>query len=210
MWRERWLKCQRMTSSHIPGRKEAFHFDLALMTNLVLSVFPSTNNCHQHCLCANTVCLFPGWKTGSQFTQQTWSSLRGSWSSTPRKCVICFTWSFLWTQIQTSDCLAEVLMSPSHKIFQTSSQHINNLTSFPCSSPRHDQRERPGADSYAVYNICQACFWRVLFACKYDGFHWLCAYFTVSNLCQHTLRHLVLSDKEVCRRHHSKGGWQYG
>lgn len=86
-----------------PFQVERKHFTLvqALMRNNYFFAF-----------CMKTVCMFPGWKTGSQFTQQMWSSLRGSWSSTPRKCAICFTWSSSWTQIQTSDCLAEVLMSP--------------------------------------------------------------------------------------------------
>lgn len=37
-----------------------------------------------------------------------------------------------------------------------------------CSSARHEPRERSGADSHTVHNICQTCLWRVLPACKCD------------------------------------------
>lgn len=65
------------------------------------------------------LCVFTGGRTGSQFTQQMWSSSRESSSSIRSKCVICFTWSSLWTQIQMSDCLAEVLTSSSHTRIHT-------------------------------------------------------------------------------------------
>lgn len=60
-----------------------------------------------------------------------------------------------------------------------------DITSYPtffffffssCSSARHEQRERSRADSQSVYNICEASFWRVLFACKCGGQPRLCAY----------------------------------
>lgn len=60
-------------------------------------------------------------------------------------------------------------------------QSINRVwPDCPCSSARHGPRERPGADSHSVHNLCQTCFWGVLFACKYDSYHWYCAYFPVS------------------------------
>lgn len=68
--------------------------------------------------------ILVGWRTRSHFTQQTSSSLRGSWSSTHRKYGICFTWSFSWTQIQMSDCPVEVNKSTSLTVFQMLPQTV--------------------------------------------------------------------------------------
>lgn len=69
--------------------------------------------------------VFIGWKRGSQFTRQTWSSLRGSSFFTRRKCATCFTWSSSWTQIQTSGCLAEVSRSPFTHICDAACFHVS-------------------------------------------------------------------------------------
>lgn len=197
-----------MTLSHIPGRKDVFHMDSTLMTNLLFQFFPRTNNCHQHCLCMHTVFIFPGWTTGSQFTQRTWSSLRGSWSSTPRKCAICFTWSSLWTPIQTSDCLAEVRVSPSHTIFQMLPRSILIVRlHFPVVL-RDMTRGRDLEQILTQYTTFVK-----------PAFEEFCLPVSMIVITDCVLIFLVspnlktscpLSDKEVCRCHHSKRSWQYG
>lgn len=48
------------------------------------------------------------------------------------------------------------------------SPYMNGLVLLSSSSEGHEQRAGPGADTLSVYNVCQTCFWGVLFACKYD------------------------------------------
>lgn len=155
-------------------------------------------------------CVFPGWTTESQFTQQTWSFSRGSWSSTPRKCVTCSTWSSLWTQTPTSGCLAEVLVSP----FRTHhSRTCHSMWTIKLNSPVVLRDMTRGRDLEQILTQ-YTTFVKPAFEEFCLPVSMLITNCTPTFQCltpQTDLKQFGSpSDEEVCRCHNSKGSWQYG
>lgn len=52
----------------------------------------------------------------------------------------------------------EVDLTDSIPDVATDKTQNNTFFDCPCSSARHEPRQRPGADSHTVYNVCQTCF----------------------------------------------------